>query len=73
MVIKGKAELSLEDIRDKEKELIVINGDSPEIVGISPMIAHSIKNIGKTEMFLTAFVSEPFDKNDPDTYFYRVI
>jgi len=73
IVIKGKAEVVFEDIKTKEKTKVVLNGDIPEVIETFPLIAHSFKNIGKEDMYLMAIVNEPLNKNDPDTFPYKVI
>jgi UDP-2-acetamido-2,6-beta-L-arabino-hexul-4-ose reductase len=30
---------------------------------------HNIKNIGSENLYTIFWINEPFDKNDPDTYF----
>lgn len=73
LVLKGKALIVFEDIKSLEGKRIEVDGDRPEIIEASPMIAHSIKNIGNDNLYLMAVVSEPLDLANPDTFAYNVL
>lgn len=73
LIIKGKASIHFKHIKTLESKIIEVNGDNPEIVEASPMIAHAIKNIGKDDLYLMALVNEPLDQKNPDTFAYKVI
>ena len=63
----------VEDIKTKTREEIVVDSSDNLILNLGPNSAHAFQNIGGKEMVLLAFINEIFDKNDPDTYEYRVI
>ncbi len=51
-----------------EKREMEIGESNMVTVKIPPLITHSIKNIGKDELYLLAYVDEAFNPADPDTY-----
>ncbi len=73
LVIKGTARIYFEDIKTHEKDNLNLDADSPQIVEVPSLIAHSIKNTGNEEMMLLAIVNEPLDEKNPDTFPYKVI
>lgn len=72
-IIKGEAEIVLENIKTKERKKLKSTSDKPQLVKMEPGIAHAIKNTGKEEMILLALVNESLDQNNPDTFPYKVI
>lgn len=72
-IIKGKAEIAVEDIDTKERETITVSADDNILVKMEPLKAHAIKSIGDEEMILLALINEVFDQEDPDTYEYKVL
>jgi dTDP-4-dehydrorhamnose 3,5-epimerase-like enzyme len=60
--------LTLEDINTKETKELILSEENMVSVEIYPYTKHTLQNIGKSEMFLIAIVSEVFDPKDPDTY-----
>ncbi len=73
LVIKGRARIYFEDINTHEKDSVELVETNPQVVEVPVLIAHSIENIGTEEMILLAIVNEPLDKNNPDTFPYKVI
>lgn len=67
-VIKGEGELFLKDLKSGEEKSFILGENDMSLIGIPPNIFHSIKNIGKEDMYLIAYVNEDFDPKDPDTY-----
>ena len=68
-VIKGKALIQLRRIGTKEVHDFYLNGDEPAYVDMPIWYTHNIKNIGKDMLYTIFWINEPFDMNDPDTYF----
>lgn len=66
-VVKGKGLLKV--WRKNEKKEMELSEKNPVLVEIPKNYFHSITNIGNSEMYLMAVVSEPFNKEDPDTYY----
>lgn len=73
LVLNGKAKISFKNLKGENLTEIVVSGNKLELVEVSPMIAHAIQNIGKDKMELLALVNEPLDKDNPDTFAFKVI
>lgn len=68
-VIKGKGELFLRDLKSGENKRILMDDDENfVVVKILPEIAHAIKNIGEETLYLLAYIDEPYNPDDPDTF-----
>ncbi|MFQ5963105.1 MAG: WxcM-like domain-containing protein [Candidatus Scalinduaceae bacterium] len=66
-LIKGKAILSLMDIKTKQKENIMLGEEIPMTIEVSPQIAHSVKNQGEDSLFLLAYSDTPYDQQNADS------
>lgn len=73
LVVKGKAIIYFKDIETLKTKSINIDGNKPEIIEVSPMIAHAIKNTDTKDLYLLVIVNEPLDQKDPDTFAYKVV
>jgi len=71
VIMSGKAKIILEDIKTKERKEILLDASENHIKRIryGPNIAHAIKNISKETLFLTAYITRPYDHNDQQEYF----
>jgi UDP-2-acetamido-2,6-beta-L-arabino-hexul-4-ose reductase len=72
-IVKGKCRLVTEDIKTKLREETIICDTDNLLFHTEPFIAHAMENIGDTEMIFFGFVNEILDKENPDTYEYKVI
>ena len=72
IVVSGKARISFRKIGTKEIITYDINGDKIEAVDIPPGYTHSITNTGETDLVTVMWANEPFDPNNPDTYYEEV-
>ena len=79
LVVSGEALIRLRRIgldRDGEPFPAVeyrVSGERPEVVEMAPGMTHSIANLSETEDLVTVmWASEPFDPENPDTYFEEV-
>ena len=70
----GEIEITLEDIRSKENQKIVLDTKTKDysIIHIPPFIAHSIKNTGDYEASIIVFSKTPEDKTDTIPYEVKV-
>jgi UDP-2-acetamido-2,6-beta-L-arabino-hexul-4-ose reductase len=68
-VIKGKALIQLRRIGTEEVHNFYLDGDEPAYVDMPIWYTHNIKNIGEDTLYTIFWINEPFDANDPDTYF----
>lgn len=71
-VIKGKARIQLRKIGTDEVIDYYLDGDSPSYVDMPIWYTHNIKNIGEEELLTLFWINEPFNAEDPDTYFVEV-
>jgi len=68
-VIKGKALIQLRRIGTDEVHNFYLDGNEPAYVDMPIWYTHNIKNIGEDTLYTIFWINEPFDANDPDTYF----
>lgn len=71
-VLKGTAEIRLRRLYSNEIVRFPVFGDRPAIVDMPTMWAHSITNIGDTELMTLFWTNEILDPEYPDTYFEAV-
>ncbi len=71
-VIKGKALIQLRRIGTDEVFVFYLDGNEPAYVDMPIWYTHNIKNIGADLLYTIFWINEPFDANDPDTYFQIV-
>jgi len=71
-VIKGKALIQLRRIGTNETFDFNLDGEQPAYVDMPIWYTHNIKNIGDEELLTVFWINEPYDANDPDTWFETV-
>lgn len=71
-VIKGKAKISLRRIDTEEVIDYIITDDAPAYVDMPIWYTHNITNIGEDELLTLFWINEPYNDQDPDTYFVNV-
>lgn len=71
-VIKGKAQISLRKINTTKIIDYTLDGDQPAYVDMPIWHTHNITNIGDEELVCLFWINEPYDADDPDTYFVKV-
>jgi len=71
-VIQGKAEIALRRIGTNDKIVYYLDGSEPAFVDMPVWHTHNIKNTGDEELITLFWINEPFDPDDPDTYFEKV-
>lgn len=71
-VIQGKAKISLRKIDSTEVIDYILEGDEPAFVDMPIWYTHSITNIGTEELLTLFWINEPYNPQDPDTYFINV-
>ena len=72
IVVSGKARISFRKIGSAEVISYDVSGDKIEAVDIPPGYTHSITNTGETDLVTVMWANEPFDPNNPDTYYEEV-
>lgn len=71
-VISGKALIQLRKIGTTDIVDYYLDGEEPSYVDMPIWHTHNIKNIGDSELITLFWINEPYDANDPDTYFEDV-
>jgi dTDP-4-dehydrorhamnose 3,5-epimerase-like enzyme len=68
-VVKGAALVKLFDRNTRLQKEVSLNAAKPQLLKINPGLVHNITNVGSDEMHFIGYIDEPYDKNDPDTFF----
>ncbi len=68
-VIKGKATIQLRQIGTDEVINYKLDGDNPSFVDMPIWTTHNIINTGEEELVTLFWINEPYNTDDPDTYF----
>ncbi len=68
-VIKGKALIQLRRIGTIETFDFYLNGEEPAYVDMPIWYSHNIKNIGEDILYTIFWINEPYNADDPDTWF----
>ena len=68
-VIKGKALIQLRRVGTNEVYDFYLDGEEPAYVDMPIWYTHNIKNIGDEVLYTNFWINEPFNSNNPDTYF----
>lgn len=71
-VIKGKASIEMRKIGTNKKMVFELSGEYPSYVDMPVWYTHNIKNIGNEELITVFWINEPYDPEDPDTFFETV-
>jgi UDP-2-acetamido-2,6-beta-L-arabino-hexul-4-ose reductase len=69
VVIKGKALIQIRRIGTDKVYEFYVDGDEPAFVDMPIWHTHNIKNIGENLLYTIFWINEPFDHQDPDTWF----
>lgn len=71
-VISGKATIELRRIGTDEVITYHLDGENPSFVDMPIWTTHNITNIGETDLYTLFWINEPYNPDDPDTYFEKV-
>lgn len=71
-VIKGKARIELRRIGTDKVLSFELDGDKPSFVDMPIWYTHNITNTGTDEVYTIFWINEPFNADDPDTFFENV-
>jgi len=72
LVAYGEGVIRFRRIDSQEIIEYKVSGDKLEVVDIPPGYTHNIENVGKTDMVTVMWANEPFDPENPDTYYLEV-
>lgn len=68
-VIEGKGVLNVWNKEKTEKLKIELSSDNLTLVEMPQAYFHSITNTGDSDLILLAYLNEPFNPKDQDTYY----
>lgn len=71
-VIKGAAEIKIRRVDTNNIITYRLSGQEPSFVDMPVWHTHHITNIGKEELITIFWINEPYDPQDPDTFFIEV-
>ncbi len=71
-VIKGKASIKWRKVNTEKVYEFILDGATPSYVDMPIWYTHNITNIGDTELVTLFWINEPYNPDDPDTYFETV-
>ncbi len=69
LVVSGSGVIRFRKIGSDEIICYQVSGDKLEVVDIPTGYTHNITNTGDTDMVTVMWVNEPFDRENPDTFF----
>ncbi|NUU95821.1 capsular biosynthesis protein [Marinitoga sp. 1135] len=72
LVVSGKGVIRFRKIDSDEVIEYYVSGDKLEVIDIPPGYTHNIENLGDTDMVTIMWANEPFDPENPDTYYLEV-
>lgn len=72
LVVSGRGVIRFRKIDSEEVIEYFVSGDKLEVVDIPVGYTHNIENLGKTDMVTIMWVNEPFNPEEPDTYYLEV-
>lgn len=68
LVLSGNAQIRIRQLYSEQITRIDVSGDSPTVIDIPTLHAHSIVNTGESPLLTLFWAHEIFDKQHPDTY-----
>lgn len=72
LVVSGTGVIRFRKIDSEEIIEYFVSGEKMEVVDIPVGYTHNIENLGDSDMVTIMWVNEPFDPEQPDTYFVEV-
>ncbi|MGF2145773.1 capsular polysaccharide biosynthesis protein CapF [Vagococcus fluvialis] len=72
LVVSGEGVIRFRKPKSNEIIEYFVSGEELEVVDIPVGYTHNIENLGKTEMVTVMWVNEPFNPDEPDTFFLEV-
>lgn len=72
LVVSGQGVIRFRKIDSEEVFEYFVSSNKLKVVDIPVGYTHSIENLGDTDMVTLMWVNEPFDSENPDTYYLEV-
>ena len=73
LVIQGEAKIRIRKVLSDKVWEYRVSGDEPAPVDIPTLHAHSIENIGDSDLLTLFWTNDLFDPAEPDTFFDKVL
>lgn len=73
LVVSGTCSIKFRKLGTRKIIEYVVSDNKLEVVDIPPGYTHSITNIGSSDSVTIMWANEPYDPNNPDTFFEEVI
>lgn len=70
-VVSGNARVVLVDLREESPtagttQVLMLGEDAPRVLAIPPFVAHGYQCLGLRDVHLVYYVTQPYDRDDPD-------
>lgn len=72
LVVSGEGVIRIREVGGGAVNEYKVSGSDMRVVDIPPGSTHNIENTGQTDLVTVMWASEPFDAENPDTYFEKV-
>lgn len=72
-VIKGQATIQLRRVGTPDVLTFHLDGNTPAYVDMPIWYTHNITNVGPDTLYTIFWIDEPYNPEDPDTYFENVV
>lgn len=72
LVVSGRGLIRFRRPDSDEVIEYYVSGEKLQVVDIPPGYTHNIENLGDTDMVTIMWANEPFDPDNPDTYYLEV-
>lgn len=73
LVLEGEAVIRLRHVESDRVEEHRVKGEEYRVVDMTPGWTHSIENVGDRDLITLFWAGEPFDPQNPDTYWVPVL
>lgn len=67
-VLHGKAKFIIVDNKTGKKTQFTVSGDKPRLVDMPTNVTHTIKNIGKEQLYILEITNMEYSKKNHDTF-----
>lgn len=72
LVVSGTGVIRFRNVNTDDVIEYFVSGEKLEVVDIPVGYTHNIENLGESDMVTVMWVNEPFDSENPDTYYVEV-
>ena len=72
LVVSGKGVIRFRKVDSDKIIEYPVSGEKMEVVDIPPGYTHNIENLGDRDLVTVMWANEPFDPENPDTYYLEV-